>query len=130
MGNLTKNFSTWEFACKCCGNHPAPEALKPLAEALQKLRDLITAERGVDTPVKVTSGYRCPNHNRAVGGKPGSQHVLGKAADIQVKGLTPDDLAKYARRIPEFHGIGIYRSWVHADVGDRVAHWKAIKQAA
>ena len=33
-------------------------------------------------PIKVTSGYRCPRLNAAVGGASGSQHMKGEAADI------------------------------------------------
>lgn len=33
-------------------------------------------------PLTVTSGYRCPRLNKAVGGKPTSQHLRGEAADI------------------------------------------------
>lgn len=33
-------------------------------------------------PIYVNSGYRCPKLNRAVGGVPTSQHVIGQAADI------------------------------------------------
>ena len=34
------------------------------------------------TPVVISSGYRCPALNRAVGGVPNSQHLTGEAADI------------------------------------------------
>lgn len=35
-------------------------------------------------PVVITSGYRCPELNRRVGGVPSSQHTLGLAADIHL----------------------------------------------
>lgn len=35
-------------------------------------------------PIRITSGYRCPEVNEAVGSKPSSQHLLGQAADCQV----------------------------------------------
>ena len=45
MGDLTKNFSLWEFACHDANNTPVPEKLKPnalaLAEQLQVIRDEI-----------------------------------------------------------------------------------------
>lgn len=43
---------------------------------LQALREAFGA------PITVTSGYRCPTHNKNVGGAKGSQHVKGNAADI------------------------------------------------
>lgn len=47
-----------------------------LAPGMQRIRD----ELGV--PVQITSGYRAPAVNRAVGGAPSSQHQLGLAADF------------------------------------------------
>ncbi len=35
-------------------------------------------------PIRITSGYRCPAVNQAVGSKPTSQHLTGQAADCQV----------------------------------------------
>ena len=36
-------------------------------------------------PVTITSGYRTASHNAKVGGSKSSQHLLGRAADIQVQ---------------------------------------------
>lgn len=38
------------------------------------------------TPVIITSGYRCPQVNKLVGGVNNSQHMSGCAADFHVKG--------------------------------------------
>ena len=60
------------------------QALKTLAkEVLQPIRDLHGG------PVTVTSGYRQPALNKALGGSPTSQHPKGEAADITVG--CPDD---------------------------------------
>lgn len=40
-------------------------------------------------PVIITSGYRCPQVNRLVGGVDNSQHMSGCAADFHVMGFTP-----------------------------------------
>ena len=40
----------------------------------------------VNTPIIITSGYRCPQVNRLVGGVDNSQHMSGCAADFHVKG--------------------------------------------
>ena len=55
------------------------QALKSLAkEVLQPIRDMHGG------PVTVTSGYRQPALNKALGGSPTSQHPKGEAADITV----------------------------------------------
>jgi hypothetical protein len=51
-----------------------------VVESLQPLRDRI------GTPIRVTSGYRCPEVNALVGGSATSQHVQGEAADCQLSG--------------------------------------------
>ena len=114
MGDLSKNFSRSEFACKgtnCCG-HSAP--VQPeLISALQALRDQL------NLPLNITSGFRCNRHNESVGGAARSFHTLGMAADVACPdGLTAEDLAQAAETIPAFQqgGIGIYPSWVHLDV--------------
>ena len=74
-----KYFTDKELRCKHCGQLPPSvkgniEAL--VANVLDPLRDQY------GKPVYVTSGYRCPAHNTAVGGVPRSQHMAGEAADI------------------------------------------------
>ena len=60
-------------------NTPTPEIrakLNTLISALDKIREQY------GKPIIVTSGYRCPELNRAVGGVKSSQHVKGEAADL------------------------------------------------
>ena len=47
---------------------------------LDPIRDKLCA------PVIITSGYRCPQVNKLVGGVNNSQHMSGCAADFHVKG--------------------------------------------
>ena len=63
--------------------------VKSLAERLQLIRDAL----GV--PITISSGYRCQELNRAVGGALGSQHQLALAADIHAKGYTAQELFKF-----------------------------------
>ena len=42
-------------------------------------------------PIIVTSGFRCPRLNAAVGGARHSQHCLGEAADIRTVTDLPED---------------------------------------
>lgn len=58
-----------------------PDAAKAgIAELVDKVLDPLREAWG--KPITVTSGYRCPLLNKAVGGVPTSQHVRGEAADI------------------------------------------------
>ncbi len=58
-------------------------------------------------PMTITSGYRTAAHNTAVGGAKSSQHLLGRAADIQVAGVSVEDVAAYAESLmPDRGGVG------------------------
>ena len=87
---LTKNFSLEEMyrsdTARRCGidNKPQTEEvvenLRALCtEVLQPLRDHL------GKPVVVSSGYRCKDLNKKVGGVENSQHLKGEAADIKVR---------------------------------------------
>ena len=78
-------------------------------------------ERHYGRPAIVTSGYRSPSRNRRAGGARNSMHIYCKAVDIQVKGVSKWDLAKYIRSIPGRGGVGTYcyTKSVHLDVGPR-----------
>lgn len=117
MGDLSENFSRSEFACKCgCGFDDVDPAL---VRALEELRALAGG------PLHILSGCRCPKHNKKVGGATHSQHVLGRAADVQSHELTPAQLAKLAEEVPRFKtgGIGRYHTFTHVDVRAGRARW-------
>ena len=96
---MTPNFTLDEFKCNC----GCPENLTklPLLETLQILRNEL------NEGIEITSGYRCAQYNKKVGGSSGSSHVVGLAADILVPHST------YAYRI-----IGaIYKTNVFNRIG-------------
>ena len=87
MGTISDNFSYSEFEHsdtakrKCITNvittTEVRDSIKALVDkGLQPLRNVW------GEPLTVSSGYRCPELNREVGGVPTSQHVKGEAADI------------------------------------------------
>lgn len=99
-------------------NTPPVEVIPRLlatAHMLQRIRDRL------GQPITITSGYRCPALNRAVGGVTSSDHQSGQAADIVAPGFgTPHALAAWiAPRVAEF-GVGQLilegvkgKQWVH-----------------
>ena len=75
---------TRSATARCLGidNTPPASAVKALHELVVHVLDPLREAWG--GPIRVNSGYRCPELNVAVGGTPGSQHLRGEAADITV----------------------------------------------
>lgn len=75
------------------------------------------------TEHELTSMYRTPGTNSAVGGKPGSAHLTGRAADGRLKGVS---VAVYAAMLLKFKagGVGLYKNHVHWDVGRAPTFWR------
>ncbi len=101
------HFSEAEMRCKCgCGRADmAPDFLR-LLEGLRA---------AYGRPLPVTSGYRCPDHDAAVGGA--GVHPTGQAADIAVSGAGVHELLGIA--IQHMRGIGLKQ---HGDHADRFVH--------
>jgi len=126
LGDMTAHFSSNEFACKCkskglptkhgyCGGKVW---IRPrLVDKLEELRSALGGKA-----ITVNSGCRCAEYNAYVGGAPGSQHKLGTAADIQVAGFTPGEVADVAEKLG-FGGVGRYATFTHVDVRPITARW-------
>lgn len=124
---VAQNFRVNEFSCHGNGCCSTVKIDPKLAEYVQKIRDHF------GKPVTISSGYRCPTHNRAVGGASKSRHVEGMAADITVKDVAPAEVAKYAESIG-VKGIGLYETakdgyFVHIDTRTTKSFWYGQGQA-
>jgi len=103
---LSPHFRAAEFRCPCCGVTVIAEEV---IEALEVLREFL------GQPIRVTSGYRCPRHNREVGGAPTSLHMAGAAVDVIVPGWENRGVAEQAA-LAGFKGIIVYETHVHLDL--------------
>ena len=107
---LSPHFEAWEFLCPDCGRLILDEGL---IEKLEQFR------RTIKCPIHIISGYRCPEHNAAVGGAEHSYHLVGQAADIRVVNI--DRAKHYARQY--FNGVGFYNNHIHVDNRKEYAFW-------
>lgn len=110
---LSEHFNEKEFACH------GDNLIMLYPELIYRL-ELLRKEAG--KPISVNSGYRSPQYNKKIGGAKNSQHMVGKAADIKIQGLTPSQVAKLAEKVG-FRGIGTYDTFTHVDVRANKARW-------
>jgi len=109
-GWVSEHFRMHELSCPCCGRYIHNQRL---LDALEELR-----RRSGNKPVTVTSGTRCKEYNRLVGGVSKSRHLTGEAADVVVAERHPLEVADQAEKVTAFShgGIGTYEGFTHLDV--------------
>lgn len=101
-------------------NTPGPEETANLTALCQKILDPL--REAIGKPIRVNSGYRGPQANKAVGGSATSQHCKGEASDVEIDGFDNKKLAEkiiemklpFDQIILEFYVPGDPNSgWVH-----------------
>lgn len=121
---LSKNFSLDELTAsntavkKNIDNSASPTIIDALQELVTNVLQPVREKFG---PVTITSGYRCDELNRAIGGSTTSDHSYGRAADFEVKGIDNRVVAiwitenlPYKQLILEFYNDGETNSgWIH-----------------
>lgn len=114
---IEKNFRLSEFASKCGSSEIKLNLL--LVEKLQLLRDRVNEvrkKRGLrEVGIRINSGYRTEQHNKAVGGHSESLHTKGTAVDISID-HNVDEVVRMALEL--FQGIGVYSWGLHLDLGE------------
>lgn len=119
---MTKHFDKKELIrcyrdegrCKECKlTQPAMKLPYGIEDNLEELATAVLepVRERLGKPIIVNSGFRCPLHNRTVGGATGSQHMRGEAADIRC-----DDnrrLTKLIVEVGKYDQLIIYPSFVH-----------------
>ncbi len=121
---ITPNFRLTDFTPTCKVAIPVEyrKNIHKLAESLEII------QKTIGKKVKIVSGYRSYKCNTRVGGAKKSQHMVGKAIDIRVKGMSTrrlkwviEKLIKKGK-IPQ-GGVGLYRWHVHYDIRGTKARW-------
>ena len=126
---LTPNFTVYEFRCRDGSDTVM------IDESLVVLLQCIREHFG--KAVTITSGYRTEHYNnvtlpaKGIKTSRNSQHLLGRAADIQVQDTDPLAVAAYAESLmPGWGGVGRYpvkagraKGWVHVDVRPVKSRW-------
>jgi len=119
--NLSPHFTLEEMTLSQTGarlgfdNSPPPAVLvylRQLAARLELVREL------VGRPLVISSGYRSPDLNAAVGGAPTSAHVLGLAADfISPPAASIEVCRQIAASAIEFDQLIDEHDWIHLAIG-------------
>ena len=129
MGNLTKNLSRHEFACRCtCGFDTVDVELVGI---IQATADHFAERDSTDIKIILTSGNRCIEHNETVMKEydpdyvpysSKSQHIKARAVDFKLfnrhtgEQIDPDRVARYLeKRYIGCFGIGRYSNRTHFD---------------
>jgi len=69
--------------------------------------------------INVSSGYRSPEVNKGIGGAVTSQHTVGQAADINVSGMTAEELYLFIKELVDTGQLKVdqciqeFNAWVH-----------------
>ncbi len=114
---LSTHFKVGEFACK--------NGTDTVLTAPRLVMLLESIRTHFDRPVRIHSGYRTPEYNEKVNGAAHSQHTYGTAADISIRGVKPAVVGAYARKLmPDWGGVGVYKTFTHIDVREKRADWK------
>lgn len=128
---LSTHFSLAEAACRCgratCTRSAAdiaasPALLKTAKKQAQFLEKVRTALGG--KTMHVNSWWRCPSHNKRVGGAKASQHLSGTATDFTLRDVSPGNvqntLSGHLIGWPDgfIGGLGYYVGFTHVDRRD------------
>lgn len=120
---LTKHFTLEEFTESATAtrlgidNDPSPEILSNLfllASTMEEVRALL------DKPITISSGYRSPKLNKAIGGSKTSAHMQGLACDFVCRAFgSPLVVAtEIAESTIQFDQLIYEGTWVHLGLSD------------
>lgn len=142
--DITPHFSYEEFSRPLRTRYgkvfPAAEYPREwIHDRLEKLCGVLEIVRAAlgNRVIHVGSGYRDRAYNVAIGGARFSQHMEGRAADIVVKGVSPDEVHKavldlYITKRIVIGGLGRYPTFTHVDIrpAPRLSRWNGSRPMA
>ncbi|MCK4802520.1 hypothetical protein KAS33_02505 [bacterium] len=114
LGDLSTNFWSKEFRCPC----KKCRRKKVLVDGMLLFKaEMVRMECG-SRPMTITSGNRCSEENKRIGGHPNSAHIpmpKGKGIDSKIRGKTPLEVGLAAEKVGGLR-IGIAKTYCHLDV--------------
>jgi len=116
MGDLVKNISRDEAACKCgCGMDAADfELVNAIQECCDHFAGVLSVEK---VYLGITSWNRCDYWNGHEGGEKDSKHPDSKGVDFWIRGVHADNVADYLEeKYPGRYGVGRYKGRTHFDI--------------
>lgn len=126
MGDLTKNISRHEVACKCgCGLDSIDFKTVII---VQSVCDFFASCLDVSKVyLSISSGSRCELRNISEKGSRNSRHMKSRAIDFDIMEVSPRDIQTYLlEKYSGKYGIGIYSSFTHFDTRSGFsARWKS-----
>jgi|TARA_R100001224_G_scaffold109325_1_gene86623 hypothetical protein len=101
-------------------NTPGDREVLAMIELCSRVLEPVRAHFG-GKPVRVTSGYRSPALNKAVGSSWRSQHRKGEAVDFEIPGVSNYDVARWIRDNLEFDQL-ILENYIRGDPNSGWVH--------
>lgn len=137
-GQITPHFNINEFRCRVNGEVIINADVIAHIQRLEKFR--VWYNRAIT----VNSGYRTPEHNKAIGGSPKSQHMLGVATDIalpmsEFSTFTKERKEQFLQNVKKKWtelcnadglggGVGFYDAFFHLDSRKTASFWDERKK--
>jgi hypothetical protein len=125
---LSENFKLWEFVVSetasrdRINNTPQQVHIAHLRTLCQQILEPARKKLG---PLRITSGYRSPALNKAIGGSPTSAHMQGYAADVNPLNVSKMEFAKWVNNNCKFDqiilefGTPSEPAWIHVSCDPR-----------
>ena len=126
---LSKHFTLEEMEKSSTGirlgikNKAGSGEIKNLGDLCYEILEPVRVK--FDKPVTITSGYRSPELSEAIGSKATSQHCLGEAVDMEVRGVSNLEVALWIQNhcdfdqlILEYYTGEANSGWIHVSYKD------------